>query len=1170
MTSILFSSWFSDKRQCAFAVASLFALPIAADVVSPSTALDIARQYVHVAQQDRQHIKAFAATKQHNLRNSAQRTPSAQTKSTNAAATPPYYLFNDAYGRGFVLVAGDDAMGEVLAYSSENALDTTQLHPGARYLLEGYRQVFDALQRNPTATTLAAYSTTASHATDAQTRRLQPFATDAATRKTKVEPLCKTMWNQDYPYNALLGPSSNKRYPYTGCVATAVAQIMAYHKWPLQGEGQHSYTVPYYQDVLSVNFAESRYDWANMLNKYSYSATETQKLAVAKLMSDVGIALNMMYTPAYSGAFGWQATDALNNYFGYKAVIVSKSAEGNAFVPLIHQEISDGFPVYLDGQPALGQNGHAWVADGYDEKGLTHMNFGWGGQANGYYSVNALSVQNTGQEFQGRPLAFSKGMNAVLAHPYKNKVNTLPIAYQNDKAKLAGKGETILRLPEGESRERSKTEKLSVIFSEFINDGTLFEGRAGLAVYNAQQQLSLTPQWIAENLSLVKSQLVNKTQTAHFDVSQLPDGIYTVAPICQPKEDIGSDLFYPIRKTPVLEFEVKGNQVFVKNEFYMGAGYTWNGRPFSQKPLRVGHTETLYCPIRTMQGHNRNATLHISILDEQNNVVFQQKSDPSKADLTEFETKQIPIVLHFPKDFKPGTYHVKAVMKLKEFDGIIQKESYDVANVRGEELPTIEVKEASTADSPLPTVSMVMKFRDSGGNGQLDVITNKSDVNFGLDQFFRIVLNGNAIEAIEGRYKYYLEEEQTLQRIPFPAEGYVDNIKINAGGTGNSSNLKLDITKLKVESNKKYRLVMVQLQENGEQRELPFARYAQRNYEFWNAHTDNPIEKVYIPQPHDFFTLALPTKQGYVVAPSPRQTENSTLSMAQVTDAGAASQNIRAIFYREGDHIISLSTGRALQFDSEEYDWDKALSFAPYTNQGTELQWVQQDGMLRPRGMKDNDHALSTPLQAERVDVLPIATTPLGWGTFFAPVQGTVTNGTAYRAVEDADGMYNLVSIDGEIPAGTAFIVKSTPSSEAHFVVSRNRAAATAFTPQENAFFGALFAPAPSAEQTIYGLSATSFNFARLLPDVPQRPFRAFLSRSSIGSANNEMIFFNINPTGIHLLPADKSIYGDARSVPSQSTAPLSSERCIDLSGREVKQPRSGEIYILRGKKVVR
>ena len=368
------SSLLWNKRLSILCAVACITLPQFAEIVSPTTALSIARQYIDVKAKDKQLVRTLS-TKQHSKKH---------------AATPlPYYLFNDAHGKGFVLVAGDDAMGKVLAYSQENALDTTIAHPGLQYMLEGYRTNFATLQHYKTA---------------------HLRAKTAAVSGKAVAPLLQTKWNQMEPYNAMLGKTGSTPYPYTGCVATAVAQIMKFHNWPVQGVGTHEYTVPYYQDRLQVDFQQSHYDWNNMINDYTQGSTEAQRNAVAKLMSDVGVAMNMGYTPWYSGAFGWQAKDALVNHFKYDAVIISKVSEGNdAFLKLVQQEIRDGFPVYLDGSPSLGNNGHAWVADGLDERGLVHMNFGWGGLANAYFSLESLSRSQAGAELGGQPVRFPEG-----------------------------------------------------------------------------------------------------------------------------------------------------------------------------------------------------------------------------------------------------------------------------------------------------------------------------------------------------------------------------------------------------------------------------------------------------------------------------------------------------------------------------------------------------------------------------------------------------------------------------------------------------------------------------------------------------------------------------------------------------------------------------------------
>ena len=809
------SSLHFNKRLSILCAVACMALPQFAEIVSPTKALSIARQYIDVKVKDKQLVRTLS-TKQHSKK--------------HAAKPLPYYLFNDAHGKGFVLVAGDDAMGKVLAYSQENALDTTIAHPGLQYMLEGYRTNFATLQHYKTAHLRA--------------------KTAAASGKA-VAPLLQTKWNQMEPYNAMLGKAGSTPYPYTGCVATAVAQIMKFHNWPVQGVGTHEYTVPYYQDHLQVDFQQSHYDWNNMINDYTQGSTEAQRNAVAKLMSDVGVAMNMGYTPWYSGAFGWQAKDALVKHFQYDAVIISKVSEGNdAFLKLVQQEIRDGYPVYLDGSPSLGNNGHAWVADGLDEKGLVHMNFGWGGLANAYFSLESLSLSQAGAEFGGKPLSFSKNMNAILAHPHKGGVNTLPSAYRNTDIQIVGKRETTMRLHKGAARQQEKTTSLDVVFQHFINKGKAFEGRVGLAIYNAQQQMVGTPQWYDKKITFQQSDQINQDRIQlSFNTSDLTDGTYFVVPVVQPSKDEHTDNYYPIRNVPQLEFEITANKRYVKNEFYYGAGYAWNGKLWSEKSLRVGTTQTLFCPIRTLQGDYRVGSLIFSLVDKSGKTVLTQTLQDI-VDHDEFTTKNVPVPVNIPDNFTPGTYNVKAQVQI---DG---GQLYDVLSPHDGTLPEVVVKENNPADMTLPKVTLTLIF-SRNADASLTASTTKRNLTFGTDDHLVFAIQADKTNDFNGRLKYYLEEESTKVRIPLGNEASAENANIPANGPFSSQDIPLRIAQLKVRNDQHYRVVIVQDLGNGEQRELPFGENAQREFEFTNARSKAP-EMVYVPAEKDFFVLTLP------------------------------------------------------------------------------------------------------------------------------------------------------------------------------------------------------------------------------------------------------------------------------------------------------------------------
>lgn len=165
--------------------------------INPRKAAKIAQRYVTLPQS--QEVKA-------------------KSKGFFQTADTSYYIYNDARGSGFVIVSGDDEMGEILAYSTEGTLDTLNANPCVKFLLEGYRQTYEVLKEG---------------------KVVIRNATRSGLFSQTVSPLLKSRWGQSHPFNARTG------YPYSGCVATAIAQLMYYHQWPLQGKGQNEYEVTY-------------------------------------------------------------------------------------------------------------------------------------------------------------------------------------------------------------------------------------------------------------------------------------------------------------------------------------------------------------------------------------------------------------------------------------------------------------------------------------------------------------------------------------------------------------------------------------------------------------------------------------------------------------------------------------------------------------------------------------------------------------------------------------------------------------------------------------------------------------------------------------------------------------------------------------------------------------
>lgn len=306
------------------------------------------------------------------------------------------YVFNSTVGAGFVIIASDaDAPQPVLAFSTEGSLSATDLPCNLRWMLSEYAAELAWAREHSALNASSTSSTEAAHA---------PIVS-----KANILPLVESHWNQSAPYNDLC-PTVGTTATYTGCVATATAQIMRYHKHPATGTGSHSYS--WNNQTLSRDFSESTYDWTNMLLDYGSDYSTTQSTAVARLMADVGYAVSMDYGTSASGAYSEDVPTALTTYFGYSTNIklLSRSSYGlTDWMTLLYQELAAGRPVYYAGSSTSG--GHAFVVDGYRD-GYFHVNWGWGGLSDGYFLISALDPDQQG--IGGSTAGYNSDQQAIV------------------------------------------------------------------------------------------------------------------------------------------------------------------------------------------------------------------------------------------------------------------------------------------------------------------------------------------------------------------------------------------------------------------------------------------------------------------------------------------------------------------------------------------------------------------------------------------------------------------------------------------------------------------------------------------------------------------------------------------------------------------------------------
>lgn len=284
---------------------------------------------------------------------------------TTASRSDAYYVFNNDAG-GFVIIAGDDAVTPVLGYTSTGSFDAENLPDGLKDLLKSYERQIAALGDNY-------------------------VANRTATRAGFTgEKLLKTAeWNQYAPFNKY----TPNNY-VTGCVATAGAIVMKHHGYPAKGTGSHSYT--WNGKTLTANF-EHDYDWASMPAKYD-GTNDAAFDGVARLMADLGVAVEMQYAKNGSGAYIGNMISALQKYFGYSKLTHLASIndmEAEAWNAKLRGEIDANRPILYSASDASA-GGHSFIIDGYKDESFS-VNWGWGGYCNGFYRIGALNPESAGK-----------------------------------------------------------------------------------------------------------------------------------------------------------------------------------------------------------------------------------------------------------------------------------------------------------------------------------------------------------------------------------------------------------------------------------------------------------------------------------------------------------------------------------------------------------------------------------------------------------------------------------------------------------------------------------------------------------------------------------------------------------------------------------------------------
>lgn len=315
---------------------------------------------------------------------SAKAAPRMSVSSAVSPSATCYYVFANGEDKGFTIVSGDDRMPEVVGYSAQGTYDPDHLPANYVGFMKAYQETVEALLKGD--------AQVSGGLAEARQWRAERAGTAA------VAPLLGGIkWNQRAPYNNMCPLYEGTNRSVTGCVATAMAQVMMYYQYPKELETTiKAYNTQTYGIQIPEISSGATYDWDNMLPDYSKSDyNSAQADAVAKLMYHCGAAVKMDYGPS-SGA---NVTPAiLATYFGYDADLMQDLTRTvftlQQWMTLIDNELKAKRPILYSGQSSDG--GHEFVCDGSDGKGLYHINWGWGGYQDGYFDLTILQPQKGG------------------------------------------------------------------------------------------------------------------------------------------------------------------------------------------------------------------------------------------------------------------------------------------------------------------------------------------------------------------------------------------------------------------------------------------------------------------------------------------------------------------------------------------------------------------------------------------------------------------------------------------------------------------------------------------------------------------------------------------------------------------------------------------------------
>lgn len=561
---------------------------------------------------------------------------------------------------GFVIVAGDDRVtNPIVGFSDHGHFCYQDAPENLKALFAHYANQLAFLRQQPSVSTASAF---------------QLFNSSPFYGNVIVEPLVKTKWDQDTPFNDLCPEVREGEHTVTGCVATAIAQVLAYWKYPQQGRGRHYYwwnPTPTSRFDWGGDLTGHVYDWDNMPVDYSNGYTDEQAQAVARLMSDIGVSVNMLYGYANSLDNGSMATASaapLAKYFDYDfntmheigvEIIAGYNEEEmqpklEEFENTLKVELDASRPVLLSAYPSPETIGHEIVVDGYTDTDYFHMNFGWSGRSDGYYKMMLIDVSSSTVE--GREQRPITDLVAIVGIQPANSIVRDQLSYtlHGDEAELSfvdHAGE--ITIPENITDDQGKSYPVTSISCFAIQDNdTLTQvnlpntiahipeyafANSGLTSIVFPSAIQEVPAHVCQGCQDLRSvgisEGINKIGDSSFEdcpslimvssqASMIGNKAFVGAGLqtynMSMVRTIGDNAFAgcPFKKLSFEVLESVGDNAFSRaDEVYLGAGVTTdnlNWLPYSMERLSVSLDNPLYVSVNNTVYDRAFTTLYYS------------------------------------------------------------------------------------------------------------------------------------------------------------------------------------------------------------------------------------------------------------------------------------------------------------------------------------------------------------------------------------------------------------------------------------------------------------------------------------------------------------------------------------------------------------------------------